>query len=92
MGILQPVSGADDRLGSTSAVSGFLRHGCFTPQTGNRSARLERQKSAKTGRERAQQLYSITSSARARSVGGTSRPSARAQVDDQHELGGLRDG
>ena len=37
MGILQPVSGADDRLGSTSAVSGFLRHGCFTPGDLNRS-------------------------------------------------------
>jgi hypothetical protein len=25
---------AHDRLGSKSAVSGFLRHGCFTPAGG----------------------------------------------------------
>jgi hypothetical protein len=34
------------QTGPTSAVSGFLRHGCFTPETGHRSARLARQKSA----------------------------------------------
>ncbi|MET0217792.1 MAG: hypothetical protein ABW205_07680, partial [Burkholderiales bacterium] len=37
---------ANVRFGSTSAVSGFLRHGCFTPEIGHRSARLARQKSA----------------------------------------------
>jgi hypothetical protein len=46
---------AFDRCGSNSAVSGFLRHGCFTPETGHCSARLARQKSAKTGGEQMQQ-------------------------------------
>jgi len=35
-----------DRSGSNSAVSRFLRHGCFTPETGNWLARLARPKSA----------------------------------------------
>jgi hypothetical protein len=39
--------------GSTSAVSGFLRHGCFTPETGHWLARLARQKSAKRSNRRA---------------------------------------
>ena len=43
------------QLGPNSAVSGFLRHGCFTPETGHCSARLGRQKSAGTGCERLQQ-------------------------------------
>jgi hypothetical protein len=34
---------------SNSAVSGFLRHGCFTPETGHWLARLARPKSAKNG-------------------------------------------
>jgi hypothetical protein len=33
-------------FGSNSAVSGFLRHGCFTPETGHWLARLARPKSA----------------------------------------------
>ena len=37
------------RSGSNSAVSGFLRHGCFTPETGHCSAWLARQKSANSG-------------------------------------------
>jgi hypothetical protein len=36
-------------------------------------------------------LHSITSSARASSVGGTSMPSALLEVDDQLELGRLYD-
>jgi hypothetical protein len=35
--------------GSNSAVSGFLRHGCFTPETGHWLARLARPKSARNG-------------------------------------------
>jgi hypothetical protein len=35
--------------GSNSAVSGFLRHGCFTPETGHWLARLARPKSATNG-------------------------------------------
>jgi hypothetical protein len=35
--------------GSNSAVSRFLRQGCFTPETGHCSARLARQKSATSG-------------------------------------------
>jgi cytochrome c5 len=38
-----------------TAVSGFLRHGSFAPETGHRSAWLARQKSANTGREQMQQ-------------------------------------
>jgi hypothetical protein len=34
--------------GSNSAVSRFLQHGCFTPETGHCSARLGRQKGAKS--------------------------------------------
>jgi hypothetical protein len=34
------------RSGSNSAVSEFLRHGCFTPETGHWLARLARPKSA----------------------------------------------
>jgi len=34
------------RVGSNSAVSRFLRHGCFTPETGHWLARLARPKSA----------------------------------------------
>ncbi len=70
--------------GSNSAVSGFLRHGCSTPETGHSLVRLARPKSAKTGREQMQQPnvpmhgYSITSSARASSVCGTPRPSVFA--------------
>jgi hypothetical protein len=33
-------------FGSNSAVSRFLRHGCFTPETGHWLARLARPKSA----------------------------------------------
>jgi hypothetical protein len=40
---------------STSAVSRFLRHGCFTPETGHWLARLARPKNANNGRERVQQ-------------------------------------
>jgi hypothetical protein len=35
---------ADVRFGSNSAVSRFLRHGCFTPETGHWLARLARPK------------------------------------------------
>jgi hypothetical protein len=58
----------DVASGSNSAVSRFLRHGCFTPETGHCLARLARQKSAI---KRHRRSYSITSSARARSVAGT---------------------
>jgi hypothetical protein len=66
--------------GSNSAVSRFLRHGCFTPETGHCLARLARQKSANKRhmRRSKKHLYSITSSARASSVGGNSSPSAFA--------------
>jgi hypothetical protein len=40
--------------GSNSAVSGFLRHGCFTPETGHLLVRLARPKSARSGREQPQ--------------------------------------
>jgi hypothetical protein len=46
---------ANDRFGSNSAVSRFLRHGCFTPETGHCPAWLARQKSARNGREQMQQ-------------------------------------
>jgi hypothetical protein len=36
----------DGSKGANSAVSGFLRHGCFTPETGHWLARLARPKSA----------------------------------------------
>ena len=44
------------QLGSKSAVSRFLRHGCFTPALGHSLARLAGPKSAKTGREQLQRL------------------------------------
>jgi hypothetical protein len=70
----------NDRSGSTSAVSGFLRHGCFTPETGHRSARLARQKSAISDQMHRSKWhpYSITSSASASNLSGISRPSAFA--------------
>jgi len=37
---------ANVSCGLNSAVSGFLRHGCFTPETGHWLARLARPKSA----------------------------------------------
>ena len=46
-------------MGSTSAVSGFLRHGCSPPETGHLSAPLARQKSAITGREHMQQIAAL---------------------------------
>jgi hypothetical protein len=46
MRILRP---ADVRVGSNSAVSRFLRHGCFAPETGHWLARLALPKSATTG-------------------------------------------
>jgi hypothetical protein len=36
-------------VGSNSAVSKFLRHGCFTPETGYWLARLAHPKSAMNG-------------------------------------------
>jgi NAD(P)-dependent dehydrogenase (short-subunit alcohol dehydrogenase family) len=47
---LRDFEAADVRIESQSAVSGFLRHGCFTPETGHWLARLARQKSAKSSR------------------------------------------
>jgi hypothetical protein len=41
---VQDFGPAYDRYGSNSAVSRFLRHGCFTPETGHYLARLARQK------------------------------------------------
>jgi hypothetical protein len=52
---LRDFNPAHVRFGSNSAVSGFLRHGCFTPETGHCSAWLARQKSATTSREHVQQ-------------------------------------
>jgi hypothetical protein len=44
-------------LGSNSAVSRFLQHGCFTPETGYWLARLARPKSANSCREHVPQLH-----------------------------------
>jgi len=51
------------QLGPNSAVSRFLRHGCFTPETGHCSALLGRQKSARSRHMRCSKFgaYSITS-------------------------------
>ena len=60
-----------------------------TPESGHCSARLARQKSAKSGREQAQHgsAYSITSSARARKDSGI----ASARLDPvAHEAASLR--
>src|SRR5262249_4385441 len=63
-----------------TAVSGFLRRGCFTPATGHWLARRARPKSAtRRHMQRSKHVrYSITSSARTSKVGGTSRPIALA--------------
>ena len=52
---------ADGGNGSNSAVSGFLRHGCFTPETGDCSAWLAGQKSARSGCEQPQQTAPLFS-------------------------------
>jgi hypothetical protein len=77
-------SGGEAGGGQTAAVQGYRRltstSGCFTPDSGHAAHRLGCRLRAnrviwhrsKTGR------YSITSSARASSAGGTSRPSIRA--------------
>jgi hypothetical protein len=46
---------ANVSVGSNSAVSGFLRHVCFPPETGHWLARLARQKSAISSCEQPQQ-------------------------------------
>jgi hypothetical protein len=45
-GELEPRPGIREQPGSNSAVSRFLRHGCFTPETGHCLARLARLKSS----------------------------------------------
>jgi hypothetical protein len=71
---------AQGRSGSDSAVSGFQRHGWFTPETRHWLARLARPKSARSGREQSQQsgLYSIISLASTNSLSDTVRSSALA--------------
>jgi hypothetical protein len=71
-----PFNRWNDRCGSNSAVSGFLRHGCFTPETGHWLARLARPKSANSGHRFA--IYSITSSASSRNASGIDSPNALA--------------
>ena len=50
-----------DRFGSNSAVSRFLRHGCFTPETGHCLARLARQKSATSRNQHRHAQYRMDS-------------------------------
>ncbi len=79
MGILQPVSGADDRLGSKPAVISALGWGRFTPESSRNSDNTALTLRARTGLvHRSKFTYSITSSAIASSDGGTTRSSMRA--------------
>ena len=68
------------QLGSKSAVSRFLRHGCFTPALGHSLARLAGPKSArKRHMHRSKQhRYSITSSACTSTCSGSENPMVSA--------------
>ena len=81
----KPHSGAvslplDVRFGSKADVARCLIHVCFTPENGHQAGRLRCPLCATSCHmHRSKQCrYSITSSARASSVGGTVRPSALA--------------
>jgi hypothetical protein len=65
--------GANDRYGSNSEVGALPRYFCFAPMNGHRETQRPSPFGAKSGREQMQQTqsYSITSSAKASSDGGT---------------------
>src|SRR6476469_6290207 len=76
--ILQPLSRVEVRCGSDSVIWRCLINVRITPTSGPQRLIMACRMSAISGCEQSQQSslsYSITSSARASSVGGTSRPS-----------------
>ena len=83
------------QLGPTSAVSGFLRHGCSTPETGHWLARLARQKSARSRHNAAQQTTNLLDHL----VGGYEQAGWHCEakrlggleIDHEFKLGGLLD-
>src|SRR6476660_2451759 len=78
--ISQPANQSESGPGQNEKVSQRAFLDCCTPESGRSFERGERQLRAMSGCEQSQQiaLYSITSSARASSFAGTSRPSALA--------------
>ena len=76
----RPTAPSNVAYGSTSAVSGFLRHGCFTlkPDIARRGWHGRKVPLSAVSRCSKQKRYSITSSARASTLCGTLRPSALA--------------
>lgn len=75
MGILQPVSGADDRLGSFASFPRCPSYVRLCSKTGDKADIARGRICAKFGSRRS---HSITSSARPSNVGGTVRPRAFA--------------